>query len=240
VSTKIFIFGYQFLQLSHETVKYAVKSNILFGDFLSLTTNSIQMRNVLLFFGCFFSVVCFSQTKLISHKSHSGNDTAFKVAIEENLFDIDNSNLGVAPNRYERNAVLDSVIYVSDDKVILVTSQFCIESDRENYKILSSKKWSAGRETVFHHKLFSKKHALDSIKDVLKTQYSFRNDIDKVIFVGYDNEAETTKRKKKTLIPVSGFNFPSKPLLILLLTLLSSLVAFFVWKTSNFKSLASR
>jgi hypothetical protein len=240
VSTKIFIFGYQFLQLSHETVKYDVKSNILFGDFLSLTTNSIQMRNVLLFFGCFFSVFCFSQTKLISHKSHSGSDTAFRVAIEENLFDIDNSNLGVAPNRYERNAVLDSVIYVSDDKVILVTSQFCIESDRENYKILSSKKWSAGRETVFRHKLFSKKHALDSIKDVLKTQYSFRNDIDKVIFVGYDNKAETTKKKKKTLIPVSGFNFPSKPLLILLLTLLSSLVAFFVWKTSNFKSLASR
>ena len=240
MSTKIFIFGYLFLQLGHEIVKYAVKSNILFGDFLSLTTNSIQMRNVLLFFGCFFSVVCFSQTKLISHKSHSGSDAEFRIAFEKKWFDADNSNLGVAPNRRERNAVLDSVIYVSDEQVILVTSEFCVESDREDYKILSSKKWTAGRETVYRHKLFSKKHALDSIKDILKTQYSFRNDIDKVVFVGYDNQAKKTNKKKKSLIPVSGFNFPSKPMLVLLLTLLSSIIAFFVWKTSNFKSLASR
>lgn len=192
-----------------------------------------------MFFGCLFSVVCFSQTKLISHKSHSGSDAEFRMALENNLFDTENSNLGQAPNRYERNAVLDSVIYVSDEKTILVTSQFCVESDREDYKIISSKKWSAGKETVYHHNLFSKKHSLDSIKAVLKTQYSFRNDIDKVVFVGYDNQAEKPKKKKKSLIPVSDFTIPSKPLLILLLTLLSSIVAFFVWKTSNFKTLAS-
>lgn len=198
------------------------------------------MRKVLLFFGCFFSTVCFSQTKLISHKSHSGSDAEFRIALEKNWFDAENSNLGVAPNRRERNAVLDSVIYVSDEKVILVTSEFCVESNHEDYKILNSKKWSAGKETVYNHKLFSKKHALDSIKEVLKTQYSFRNDIDKVVFVGYDNQAKKTNKRKKSLIPISGYNFPSKPLLILLLTLLSSLLALFVWKTSNSKSLASR
>lgn len=198
------------------------------------------MRNVTLFLGCFFSSVCFSQTKLISHKSHSGSDAEFRIAFENNLFDTENSNLGVAPNRYERNAVLDSVIYVSDEEAILVTSQFCVESDREDYKILSSKKWSAGKEAVYHHNLFSKKHSLDSIKAVLKSQYSFRNDIDKVVFVGYDNQAEKPKKKKKAITPVSDFSLPAKPLLILLLTLLSLIVAYFIWKTSDFKTLASR
>lgn len=197
------------------------------------------MRTITLFFGCMVSVVCFSQTKLISHKSHSGSDAEFRVALENKLFDIENSNLGQAPNRYERNAVLDSVIYISEEKAILVTSQFCVESDRDDYKILSNKKWSAGKETVYHHTLFSKNHSLDSIKAVLKSQYSFRNDIDKVVFVGYDNQIEKPKKKKKSVIPVSDFTIPSKPILILLLVLLSSVVAFFVWKTSEFKPLAS-
>jgi hypothetical protein len=192
----------------------------------------------------FLSAICFSQTKLISHKSHSGSDENFRKALEGSLFDIGDSNLGVAPNRYERNANLDSVIYVSDNKVILVTSEHCRNVDRGDYKILDSNVWRAGRENVYNNPLFSKNHALDSIKNVLKEQYSFQNDINKTVFVGFDNDEKPMKKsknKKKSLIPFfnSDTNFPSKPFLIFSLILLSSIVAFFSWKTSGFKAIVS-
>lgn len=190
----------------------------------------------ILIFGC-----SFAQTKLISHKSHSGSDENFRIALENNLFDSGNSNLGAAPDRYERNAKLDSVIYVSDQKAILITSQYCVTSSRKEYKIIESKTWNAGREEVYYSNLFSKKHSLDSIKKVLKEQYSFRSDIDKVVFVGYDNGEKPEKKsksKKKSVVPffMSDDNSPSKPFLILILTVLSSIMAFFVWKTTTFKT----
>ncbi|WP_395042779.1 hypothetical protein [Flavobacterium sp.] len=187
--------------------------------------------------------ISFSQTKLISHKSHSGNNESFRISLEENLFDIGDSNLGAAPNRYERNAVLDTVIYVSKEKTILLTSEYCTESDRNDFKILSSNKWRVGKETLYNHNLFSKNHSLDSIKEVLKSDYNFKNDINKVVFIGFDNKKAPlkTKKKKKSIIPFveNKPNFPSKPLLIFALFSLATLVAFFTWKTTNFKTLAS-
>lgn len=199
------------------------------------------MRTLSLLFCCFFSIICVSQTKLISHKSHSGSDKTFRISLEKNLFDIENSNLGDIPYRTERNSNLDSVIYISKDKAIMVTSEHCVNADRRTHKIYETSKWQAGRQTVYNHQLFSKVHSLDSIKLILKEQYYFQNDIDKTVFVGFDNgekPVKKSKEKKKSIIPIfnSDSNFPSKPFLILSLILLSSIVAFFTWKTSSFKT----
>ncbi|RZL30277.1 MAG: hypothetical protein EOO96_18460, partial [Pedobacter sp.] len=53
------------------------------------------MRTFLFIITCFISTVCFSQTKLIAHKSHSGSNANFRLAMNKNLFDIGQSNFGI-------------------------------------------------------------------------------------------------------------------------------------------------
>lgn len=159
------------------------------------------MRKLLFVFSLFLCVqFAFSQTKLIAHKRHSG--TNFHYALSNNTSDIKDSNFGIAPRVRVENAQLDSVIFINDEKAIMVTSEYCRENFKRNTKD-SISFWSAGKDTVYNHVLFSKKHRLDSIKQVLKTQYNFKNDIDKVIFVGYDNVEKSVEKneKKKELVP---------------------------------------
>lgn len=140
---------------------------------------------ILFFFVC-LNVLGNAQTKLISHKSHSGNKTTFKKALEGNLFDMGISDFGQAPMRMVKNAVLDSLIFLSDTSAIMVTSEHCKVIDRGRTR--SSSVWKAGKDTLEYHPLFIKKHSLDSIKQVIELQYNFNNSVDSVVFVGYDNE----------------------------------------------------
>jgi len=137
------------------------------------------------------SVAVLAQTKKIAFKSHSGNTENFSLALENGLFDMDNSNFGHAPQREVVTAQLDSVIYVSDTMAILVTSEYCTRTNRSTSKPVSNPNlWKAGRETVYNHPLFSRRHSLDSIKKVIKEQYHFQNQVEKVVFVGL-----TTKKR---------------------------------------------
>lgn len=185
---------------------------------------------------CVFSLLLciqfgFSQTKLIAHKRHSGTD--FHYALTNNTSDIKDSNFGEAPIRIVQNAQLDSVIFIDDVKAVMVTSGYC----REMRVIDSVSVWKPGRDTVYNHELFSKKHKLDSIKQVLKTQYNFKNDIDKVVFIGYDNEKKVvkSKKKKKEFVPPliikskDNDNF-NKPFFLYVVTIsLSFLFSLFVY-----------
>lgn len=150
----------------------------------------------------FFTNIVFAQTKLIAFKSHSGNMENFKNAYEENLFDLPNDNFGAAPEPIIEEAALDSLIYLNDTAVIMVTSNYCIREFSKKYRA-----WRPGRDTVFNHPLFCKKHSLDSIKEVLKTSYNFANSIDTVKFIGYDNLKKVkSKRKQKGFINVFFFD----------------------------------
>lgn len=141
----------------------------------------------------------YSQTKLIFHKSHSGSSSSFVKSINGNY-----SNFGRAPIREVKNAMLDSVIYLTDTSAIMVTSEYCLrngdytpETSRETTNRNRGKLWHAGRDTVYNHPLFSRKHALDSIRFAVKTEYYFKNDIDSTRFVGYDNAGSKTQKVVK-------------------------------------------
>ena len=203
------------------------------------------MKKSVLFFLHIFSIVCFSQTKLISHKSHSGSNPDFRIAMEENLFDIGDSNLGDVPYRDIVNSNLDTVIYVSKGKSVMITSDYCkrVEKRRKEAEDKSlGAFWKAGRDTVFNHPLFSRKHSLDSIKTILKGQYNFQNDIDKVVFIGFDNKTKKYKKEnrksKKTGFFVSGNDpgFPPKFIFVVILAFISCLVAFFTWKANTYET----
>jgi hypothetical protein len=152
-----------------------------------------------------FSLVIFcsgisGQTRDIAFKSHSGSKENYKAYLENTLFGSELSNFGMAPQRIIKTAKLDSVIFISDTVAVMVTSKYC--TDRYNHD--STSLWRAGKDTVFNHPLFTRKHSLDSIRYTLKKQYHFRNNMDSVSFIGYDNEARPQSDKpKKNETPVT-------------------------------------
>ncbi|MGV3461514.1 MAG: hypothetical protein ACO1N9_13785 [Flavobacterium sp.] len=188
------------------------------------------------------TAVSYGQTKIISHKSHSGSIANFALAAENDLFDINASNFGDIPYRNVTTSVLDSVIFLSDDKAIMVTSEYCHKDwRREPLKNSTEEKtlWKAGHDTVYNHPLFARRHSLDSIKAVLKKDYHFKNDTDKAVFVGYDNKVNKykreNKRKKKAAIPVTllGNMLPPKPLMISVLLIVSGFIMIITYKASR-------
>ncbi len=158
------------------------------------------MKTILAIVLLVFTGTAFSQTKLIFHKSHSGASASFVKTLNSNY-----SNFGRAPVREVKNAMLDSVIYLTDTSAIMVTSVYCVRNgDNSPVEMEGTTKtrnqgklWHAGRDTVYNHPLFSLKHSLDSIKMVVATEYYFKNNIDNVRFVGYDNADRKTQKVVK-------------------------------------------
>ncbi len=139
-----------------------------------------------------------AQTKLISHKSHRGSEANFSIAFENALFDLPLSNMGEAPVSRVRNAQLDTVVYISEEKAVMITSEVCeIRARFAADSLLNKTFWRAGRDTVYNHPLFSKRMALDSIKEVLTQEYHFQNDIEEVVFIGYVEKEHHVDRDEK-------------------------------------------
>jgi len=160
----------------------------------------MKTRRILTFFFLITSLSLFAQTKLISHKSHSGNTSNFAIALESNLFDIKDSNFGVAPVRYIEKAQLDSLIFLSDTAVIMVTSELCeitsITKPKRKQRVLDKRVWSAGKDTVFHHQLFTRTNSIEEIKKKLEQDYFFKNPVDSVKFINHEVPQKLKKKNK--------------------------------------------
>jgi hypothetical protein len=163
------------------------------------------MKQLLSFLLCLASITVSAQTKKIAFKSHSGSAENFSLALANDLFDMENSNFGVAPTELVQHAKLDSVIFVCDTLALMVTSQYCTRVLRHS-KVQQGNTtvWKPGKTEVINHPLFSKQHSLDSIRQVISTQYNFKNPADKVVFVGYDNNKDSIKKNKKVTDLVRG------------------------------------
>lgn len=181
---------------------------------------ALRMKLLLLFTACVFVAngLC-AQTKVIAHKSISGNNASFANLYIKGASELDESNFGEAPRIEIPRSVsrLDTVIFLSNSKSIMVTT--CVGKNRY------SPWWTPGSDTVFNHPLFGKKHSLDSIKQVLKSQYRFANDIDSVVFIGYDNRGYNHKHRKKqqkNAVPFIGTQQPPNlPPFMMLMTLMA-------------------
>jgi hypothetical protein len=147
-----------------------------------------------------------AQTKVIAHKSHSGNSHNFSKAYQHNLFDMRSSNFGEAPQPEIKRARLDSVIFVNDTCQIMVTTETCTDrfggnaitkdwntttnSWQKALEVSKDKKtsvWKAGRDTVYNHYLFAHHESLEWIKERIKKDFYFANSIDSTVFEGYNN-----------------------------------------------------
>jgi hypothetical protein len=139
-------------------------------------------KNFLPFLLCLSTLDLFQQTKLIEHRSHSMN-TFFSVYSA--------GNFGMAPEKFIRTARLDSLIVINDTVALMVTSEFCkgVRSEKERL-------WKPGRDSVFHHPVFTKKNDIKTIKNVIRTTYNFRNNVDEVVFIGFEEQNPKNTVKK--------------------------------------------
>ena len=133
------------------------------------------------------STVSHSQTRLISHKSHSGSNRTFARALKNTKSAIILSNFGVAPQRFVRNSNLDSVILLSKNRAIMVTSETCNWEEYDRGDKSEKQLWSAGRDTVYDHPVFTSTNSLSVIKQTLQDEYYFSNPIDSIVFIGFDS-----------------------------------------------------
>lgn len=164
---------------------------------------------VLTIFAFTLNQSAFSQTKLIAHKSHSGTSQNFHKALTSSTFSLNASNFGQAPNPIVTTAKLDTLKFISDSVSVMVTSEYCTHRFEDTTTF-----WKAGADTLYNHPLFSKKHSLDSIKTTLKGSYYFKNSIDSVVFIGYDqpNSQIENQKQENRIIPLFSGNDNTPPL----------------------------
>ncbi len=144
-----------------------------------------------------------AQTKIIAYKSHSGSAEHMSLSLELGL--IPYANMGIAPQRIVKNAVLDSLIFLNDSTTVMVTSEYCQDLNRPPRvkKIRPSAPpglpWKAGKDTVTNHKHFKRTLPEDSIRCVLQRHYHFRNSSMHVVIRDKtpDQLQKKTNRKSK-------------------------------------------
>ena len=173
------------------------------------------MKAVLLFLFCVS--IGYSQTKLIAHKSHSGSNATFGKALSSNMFGLEASNLGNPPEYYYE-VVIDSVVYVSPEKAIVVKTSY--EVPTGFYKNVKD---TINRQTVrvlTQNAKFRKGVAQDSIKAAAAKENSTRRiKTQQTVVTGFEK-----KRKKSVLLPVlPNFDLP-KSMFLLVICALSVLV----------------
>lgn len=116
----------------------------------------------------------FAQTKLLFHKSHSGSAALFAYTAPGY-----NSNFGILYEPEVHFSHLEKVVFINDTTALMYTSG-TPEPGKEHL-------WQPGCDTVYNHPLFTRQHALDSIKEVLDNEYQFVEPADSVQFIGFDN-----------------------------------------------------
>jgi hypothetical protein len=90
-----------------------------------------------------------------------------------------NSSFGILYEPHVHHSHLEKVVFINDTTALMYTSGQP-EPGKEHL-------WQPGCDTVYNHPLFTQQHALDSIKQVLDTEYQFVDPADSAQFVGYDN-----------------------------------------------------
>ena len=142
---------------------------------------------LLLFLLLPFSSFC--QTKTIFYKRHYIGYTSSKSFLS--TIDESNSNFGMAPERWVRNSKLEKVKFLNDSTAVMFTEDECLETFSNH-----SERWRAGADTVVHHPVFASGIPVDSMRQILKTDFFFANNMDEVEFEGDNQRFETTKTRK--------------------------------------------
>ncbi|HEX6428171.1 MAG TPA: hypothetical protein VF008_10815 [Niastella sp.] len=143
------------------------------------------MKILITLVACLYSIICFGQTKLISFRSHSGNNANFRTAVEHNLFDLPNSNFGIAV--FEN---IDSVIMQSKGRIIVLKS-FSHDVNRK-------RRYGFYRDTLTRANAsdFFTATSMQNLKAVVQKKYGGAFS-DSTFFIGFDNKFKNSKNAPK-------------------------------------------
>jgi hypothetical protein len=142
------------------------------------------MKMVIGIVACLFSATVYGQTKLISFRSHSGNNANFRTAVEHNLFDIGKSNFGIITTEK-----IDTVIMASNDKIVVLI---------KTYRVGSKKADGFSRDTLTRTNasgIFAA-NSMESLKAALQKKY-MAVALDSVRFIGFNNKYKSGKNTPK-------------------------------------------
>ena len=139
------------------------------------------MKTLMCIASCLCSFACFGQTKLISFRSHSGNNAHFRTTVEHNLFDIGNSNFGLRTEIIDK---IDTVLLRTPNTIIVV---------RKNYEFVNYHT-KPSRITYYRDTLtrlnaadFFKADNIDSLKLKIRRVYRLVK-LDSAVFIGFDKK----------------------------------------------------
>ncbi len=153
------------------------------------------MRIIYLFsvFSLFLVTPKWAQTKIIAHKSHSGSTHQFAKKLASNTLNT-SSNFGIAC--FDHLVIyLDSVVAVNDSITFLYKREVIQNTCNVQFQSLNSPKKSNTKiDTLINHPLFRNRGNLDAIKANLKQSYVYVNDMNKVVFRGFDNKSQYTSK----------------------------------------------
>ncbi|MFN3916296.1 MAG: hypothetical protein ACK4K0_01025 [Flavobacteriales bacterium] len=144
------------------------------------------MKTTLLVLLLSFTGLCSAQTKVIAHKSHSGNANSFSKAYKNSLFDMKNSNFGLPGNM--SIFILDTVISVNDSITAYKyrESKVCYQYGT-NYKNLKNKDFNHKTDTIVNHPELIKGNTVEHIKASRRVALPiwYQNPLDEVVFIGF-------------------------------------------------------
>ena len=197
------------------------------------------MKQFVILLVLFLSLIGYSQTKLIAHRSHSGSDQSFAVAVQNELFNGDNLGLGRMEIQEVNN--LDSIVYLSNDKVIAYSSNYTQRYYPQYDKKCSRDELTKLKIDTLHikPKLFKKGLTILDVKATIDKSKMYNNDLSLVKYKDFDDKIKRKKnRKSKSFLPfLANFpNFPNSFFLIGILGFLSILV-YLISSTFRFKKL---
>jgi hypothetical protein len=165
----------------------------------------------------------YSQTKLIAHKSHSGSNETFALAVENDLFN--DGNLGLGGMEISEYTRLDSVIYIAKDKVILSSSNYTQRRNRRDVCV-KDELTKIIRDTLTINPKYTKKGlTIPEVQAKLKTLKTYSNNPEEVVYKDFDEKSKRKKNKKSIFgILPSLPNIPNSFFLAVIVTILSVLV----------------
>ena len=124
---------------------------------------------------CFISVTCLAQTKLIAHKSHSGNNANFRLAMEKKLFDISQSNFGDGPIILTDKA--DTIVLKSSNTILIHRKRV-----KDTHGKISQNRFIQTFNKENYPHLFTTTNK-ETLKKLIKETYNV--DADSAVFIGF-------------------------------------------------------
>lgn len=145
------------------------------------------MKYLIVLASFFIAATCLGQTKLIAHRSHSGSNANFRVALAHGLFDIGDSNFGAITQVVK---AIDSVILKPDGSIVVLKKKYAIAASNAGkpYDKIYTRDTIAKKD----RHAFLKAKNVEGLKAQVKKVYpAFKTD--SVQFIGFDKQLSRRK-----------------------------------------------